>query len=533
MTTILRSTVFGGRYVLTEIIASGGMGDVWRATDQRLRREVAVKVLRSEFARDEVTRQRFQVEAQAVASVTSSGIASVYDYGEEVGRDGNVQAYIVMELVHGESLEERLHREFRLGASETLDIIAQAAVALQDAHDCGLIHRDIKPANLLLRTDGVVKLTDFGIVRVLDSTSLTQAGTMVGTVRYMSPEQLTGQTASPASDIYALGIVAYFCVAGHPPFDYDESMAVAMAHVSDPMPAMPPDVPPAVAEFISQMLAKHPSQRPPTATEVALRAAAIQESVNVRTTRTDQKMSSTPVSARAGDTTRQTVGVPSVLTIESPPTMTDRPPTAVVPASVALDDPREKSHRHRPWMLVLTAMGVMAAAAAAVLWLEAGPIRVSVPRLSGLTTSTALARVDQLGLRADQRLVDVDQRAGRVVSQLPRQGTSVPSGSHVLLNIASGYVTVNAAALQGQPAANAAAALSSLGLMSVQTTAVSTTSPGTVLSISPTGRVRVGTSVVMTVAVAPPPPTTTTTTTTTTRGGGPPSRGKHGGGNDQ
>ena len=313
MTTISRRSALDGRYVLTGLIASGGMGDVWRATDQRLRREVAVKVLRSEFAREDITRQRFQVEAQAVASLTAPGVASVYDYGEEVGSDGNRRAYIVMELVHGESLEERLHRDGRLGTSETLDVIAQAAVALQDAHDCGLIHRDIKPANLLLRTDGVVKLTDFGIVRVLDSTSLTQTGTMVGTVRYMSPEQLSGRKATPASDIYALGIVAYFCVAGHPPFDYDESMAVAMAHVSDPMPPMPPDVPREVAELISQMLAKDPSQRPSTATEVALRAAALRDSVQLPTSRTDQKIALTTAYARPGDTTSPMVDAPSKL----------------------------------------------------------------------------------------------------------------------------------------------------------------------------------------------------------------------------
>ena len=364
MTTISRRSALDGRYVLTGLIASGGMGDVWRATDQRLRREVAVKVLRSEFAREDITRRRFQVEAQAVASLTAPGVASVYDYGEEVGSDGNRRAYIVMELVHGESLEERLHRDGRLGTSETLDVIAQAAVALQDAHDCGLIHRDIKPANLLLRTDGVVKLTDFGIVRVLDSTSLTQTGTMVGTVRYMSPEQLSGRKATPASDIYALGIVAYFCVAGHPPFDYDESMAVAMAHVSDPMPPMPPDVPREVAELISQMLAKDPSQRPSTATEVALRAAALRDSVQLPTSRTDQKIALTPACARPGDTTSPMVDAPSKLPAASPPTLTTSTPTAVVSASAAPDGRREKPLWRKPWVLLSTVVMIVAAAAA-------------------------------------------------------------------------------------------------------------------------------------------------------------------------
>ncbi len=530
MTTISSSSALGGRYILTEMIASGGMGDVWRATDLRLHRSVAVKVLRSELARDEVARRRFQVEAQAVASLTSSGIASVYDYGEEVGSDGNQRAYIVMELVHGESLEERLRKEGRLGASETLDIIAQAAVALQDAHDRDLIHRDIKPANLLVRTDGVVKLTDFGIVRVLDSTSLTQTGTMVGTVRYMSPEQLSGRTATPASDIYALGIVAYFCVAGRPPFDYDQSMAVALAHVSDPLPPMPADVPPGMVELVSQMLAKDPGQRPHTATEVALRASALGASVPPPASRTEQRTAHPPgVSVRAGDTTRQRVDVPSTVATAPPPTLADRRSTAVMSASATLADPTGKPRRGSAWVLIWMVVAVVAVVTAAALWLEAGPTRVPVPRLTGLTTRAALARLDQLGLRADQRLVDVNQKAGRVVSQVPSQGTSVPGGSHVLLNIASGYVTVDIAALQGQSAARVAASLSSLGLNPVQTTAVSTASPGTVVSIAPSGRIRVGTPVVMTVAVAPPPPTTTTTAP---RVGEPPSHSKHGNGND-
>ncbi len=530
MTTISRGSTLGGRYVLSELIASGGMGDVWRATDQRLRREVAVKVLRSEFAPSEVTRQRFRVEARAVASMTSSGIASVFDYGEEVGNDGTQRAYIVMELVNGESLEERLRRENRLGVSATLDIIAQAAAALQDAHDCDLIHRDIKPANLLLRSDGVVKLTDFGIVRVLDSTSLTETGLMVGTIRYMSPEQLSGRTATPASDIYALGIVAYFCVAGHPPFDFDESMAVALAHVSDPLPPMPPDVPQQVAELFSQMLAKDPDQRPSTAAEVARRAAVLQDSVPVPTLRTQPK-TPTPVPARVGGSSGPVVNAPSTLAATSAPTLSDRQPTTVMTASAALDDPRERQRRRGHWMLIPIVVITVAAATAAVLWLTAGMTRVTVPRLSGMTANVAKTRLEQLGLRADQRLVDVDQRAGRVVSQAPRQGTSVSSGSRVYINVASGYVTVGVAALQGQPAAKVEAALSSLGLKPVQTTTVSTLSPGTVVSISPTGRVRLGTPVVMTVAAAPPPPTTSTTTAT--RGEGAPSHGKHQKGNDR
>lgn len=531
MSRVLSGSTLSGRYVLAELIASGGMGDVWRATDQRLRREVAVKILRSEFARDEATRHRFRVEAQAAAGLTSSGIATVYDYGEDAGTDEDQRAYIVMELVHGESLEERVQRVGRLGAFETLDIVAQAAVALQVAHDRDLVHRDIKPANLLLRTDGILKLTDFGIVRVLDTTSLTQTGIMVGTVRYMSPEQLSGQAATPASDIYSLGIVAYFCVAGHTPYDYVESMAVAMAHVNDPLPPTPTDVPAGVRQLISQMLDKDPARRPPTATNVAQRAVGLQDSLLVPASGTPPMAVPTQMSTRAGGATRPLSHGQSEVTGTYPPTLNDRLQTAIMPTPVVNGGSRKNRSRRRRWVLIATVLVVATTTAISLALLAARPTLVSVPRLRGLSTNEARASVDRLGLRTDQHFVDVNQKAGRVVAQVPRQGSSVPSGSRVVLDVASGYVTVEAVALQGKPAAQAMTALSSLGLKVVQTTAISANTPGSVVAISPAGRVRLGAPVVVTVAVAPPPPTTTTTTVAA-QDGGAPSHGKHGKGND-
>src|SRR5665213_1331584 len=185
MTTVPQGRAFGGRYRLSERIASGGMGDVWRATDELLGRNVAIKLLRSEFGDTELFRRRFRFEAQAAASLSHPGIAAVFDYGEEDGDSGDHRAYIVMELVEGESLDVRLRRLGRLGPSPTMDIVGQAARGLQAAHDRGIVHRDVKPANLLIRPDGMVKITDFGIARAIDGSALTQTGAMLGTVQYM------------------------------------------------------------------------------------------------------------------------------------------------------------------------------------------------------------------------------------------------------------------------------------------------------------------------------------------------------------
>jgi serine/threonine-protein kinase len=529
--TICEGSMLGDRYVLTRSIAGGGMGEVWIAIDRRLDREVAVKVLRSEFGRDELTRQRFRFEAQAAARLASSGIASVFDYGEEPADEGNDRAYIVMELVHGESLEERVRRADHLSVEETLDFIGQAAAGLQVAHDHGLVHRDIKPGNLLVRTDGIVKLTDFGIARALDASSLTQTGTLVGTVRYMSPEQLSGQGASPASDIYALGIVAYFCLAGHTPFDHDESMAVAMAHVHDPLPALPRHVPTEVAELVSRMLAKDPASRPASAADVAREAEALSKAAP-------------PALSRARPLTRPTggldersddaAGVPAVgspfdADYTADRTLTDRRQTVIMPAPPAGGDAPSGPRRRWPWVLATTV--VVALVAGLTLWRITTPAQVAVPHLTGLATLTAEARVDQVGLRADRHLVDVNRRVGQVVSQTPRPGASVAAGSHVVLGIASGFVALQAGTVQGRTAAQAAAVLASLGLHPVETSVVSTTAPGTVLSITPTGRIRLGTSVAIDVAVAPPPPPPTTTTTTTVpKARDAPSRAKHGSG---
>jgi eukaryotic-like serine/threonine-protein kinase len=273
--------VLNRRYQLTGRIATGGMGEVWRGTDELLGRAVAVKLLSDAHAADEQFRARFRAEARYAASLSHPGIARVYDYGESAagpargGRPGTPTAYLVMELVEGEPLSATLAREGRMSVDAALDIIAQAAWALAAAHEAGIVHRDVKPGNLLITPEGQVKITDFGIARAAISAHLTQSGMVMGTAQYVSPEQATARPITTATDIYSLGVVGYECLAGRPPFTAETPIALALAHVHKPPPSLPDDVPEPVAALVGEMLAKEPSGRPASARLVADRASAL------------------------------------------------------------------------------------------------------------------------------------------------------------------------------------------------------------------------------------------------------------------
>jgi serine/threonine-protein kinase len=273
--------LLGGRYRLSGRIAVGGMGEVWRGTDELLDRPVAVKLLSAAHATDEAFRARFRAEARYAASLSHPNIAQVFDYGEtsdyeEVPADlPSGGAYLVMELVPGEPLSALIAQQRRLTVQDTLRIISQAADALTAAHEAGIVHRDIKPGNLLVTGDGTTKITDFGIARAMwaaQASHLTQTGMVMGTASYVSPEQATGGTITSASDIYSLGVVAYECLTGTPPFTAETPVAIAVAHMHRPVPPLPDDVPAPVAELVIGMLAKPPEDRPQSARWVADRA---------------------------------------------------------------------------------------------------------------------------------------------------------------------------------------------------------------------------------------------------------------------
>ena len=261
--------MLGDRYLLTERIASGGMGEVWRATDDVLGRGVAVKILKREYADDPTFLERFRAEARLAAGLSHAGIAAVYDYGEDDG-----SPFIVMELVPGKALSAVIADEGAIAPELTLDIVGQAADALRTAHEGGVIHRDVKPGNLIVTPDGTVKITDFGIARATNAVPLTLTGAIMGTAYYISPEQASGESVTPASDVYSLGVVAYECLAGRRPFDGNTPVSVALAQVREEPPALTEGVPPPVADLVMRMLAKDPADRPSTG-ELAGEAAAL------------------------------------------------------------------------------------------------------------------------------------------------------------------------------------------------------------------------------------------------------------------
>ena len=248
------------RYERPERIARGGMGEIYRAEDAHLARTVAVKVLSERFADDEATRGRFTREGLAAARLSKApNTVTIFDVGEHEGRP-----YIVMEYLAGGSLADRLGREGAQPLGRALDWLREAAAALDAAHASGIVHRDVKPANLLLDHDDRVKVADFGVASAAHLASFTETGTVVGTAGYLAPEQARGETATPASDRYALAVVAFELLTGSRPFERESATAEAMAHVSAPIPpasAHNPELPPEVDEVLARGLAKEPADR--------------------------------------------------------------------------------------------------------------------------------------------------------------------------------------------------------------------------------------------------------------------------------
>ncbi|WCN78741.1 serine/threonine-protein kinase [Micromonospora sp. LH3U1] len=253
--------VLSGRYRLDERVATGGMGDVWRASDLILGRQVAVKVLLPALVSDPDFIARFRAEARIMAALRHPGIVQVFDCGADDLPDGGRADYLVMEFVAGEPLSKRIETAGRLDVAETMSIVAQAAAALNAAHRGGIVHRDVKPSNLLVQEDGTVVLVDFGVARSTDITSITSTNAVPGTALYMAPEQAAGRPVSGATDIYALGAVTYCCLTGSPPFTGDNPLQVAVRHLDDEPPELPHDIPEAVRALVSRALAKDPLDR--------------------------------------------------------------------------------------------------------------------------------------------------------------------------------------------------------------------------------------------------------------------------------
>ena len=460
-----------GRYQLVERIAVGGMGEVWRGHDQLLDRDVAIKVLKEEYAADPTFLQRFRGEAKHTASLSHPGIANVFDYGEV----GDV-AYLVMELVTSEPLSAVIARDAPMPPDVVLDILGQTALALQAAHEAGVVHRDVKPGNLLVRGDGVVKVTDFGIARAVDAAPVTQTGLLVGTAAYLSPEQAAGRAATAASDIYSLGVVGYECLTGQRPFRGESAIGVAMAHVNTEPPPLPDTVPPVVADFVLRALNKDPAKRQPSAGDFGRTALAIAAQLRE------------PATAPAGPTETKVMTVPPI------------------PAATP-DDGQQRRIRNR-----FIAIGVVVVVAGFIVLrscTNGGVDTARVPKVVGDTYAVGAHALESRGFTVKRDGVHrLHAPVGTVVGQSVKKGTVLQTGSTVTLQVSTGprTFTIKAADYLGRPGDEVANELAALRL-TVQTLSLPSSGPaGTVIAIAPTGRVQEGATVTVTVAGAPAPP---------------------------
>src|SRR6266704_2346878 len=457
--TVVPKSLLAGRYCLVHRLASGGMGQVWRAQDKVLGRQVAVKLLRSEFAGDQAFLDRFRIEARRTAALSHPGIASVFDYGEIEEPDPT--AYLVMELVEGAPLSAVLARKRRLDPGRVLDVVAQAALALEAAHRAGVVHRDVKPSNLVIRPDGVVKVTDFGIARAIGEMPRSEIGLVVGTAAYLSPEQVACRPATPASDVYALGVVAYECLAGRRPFTAEHPVALAIAHQRHPAPPLPPDVPKPVRALVERAMAKDARTRPPA-------DALAGNAIMARTALVDERHRSTRAGGNGwssghgnGNGSQHTQGLRAQAHTSDPEQETGE----WAPVSALLT--RAWSRRRRP--LAVTAMLAVLAVLVSVLT-AATAQRVptlTVPSVSGQPITTAGQLLVRAGFQVRERTQpNRSVKAGIVLAQDPAAGRQLKRGTLVTLTVSTGpaALAVDPADYLGQPLDSVRTALIRLGL---------------------------------------------------------------------
>ncbi|MEJ3744592.1 serine/threonine-protein kinase [Actinomycetes bacterium KLBMP 9797] len=400
--------LLGGRYRLDERVGTGGMGDVWRATDTLLTRPVAVKVLQPALVAQPGFAERFRSEARTLAGLRHPGVVNVYDYGEDD------VTYLVMAFVEGQPLNRRIEAAGRLSVGETVSIVTQAARALDAVHVTGVIHRDVKPGNLLIEPDGTVVLVDFGVARQAAAAELTKTNEVIGTALYMAPEQVSKRPLSPATDVYALGAVAYHCLVGEPPFPGESALQVALARLdSEPAP-LPDDVPEPVRAVVMRALAREPEDRYPSAGALADAMAAAG--------------SGTPLAVTAPLAAAGAAGAATVPTPAAGPGTTSSMPAAAT------------ARRHRTWALAGGALLVgVAVALAATLLPDDGDggeqqnpniVRTTEPAVTGgadpITTRRTPGRTRSASPSAS---VTETTAAPETSSPSPEQTTSEPEES--------------------------------------------------------------------------------------------------------
>ncbi|MEU7919882.1 Stk1 family PASTA domain-containing Ser/Thr kinase [Micromonospora zamorensis] len=425
-----QARLLGGRYQVGELLGYGGMAEVHRGRDLRLGRDVAIKMLRTDLARDATFQMRFRREAQNAASLNHPAIVAVYDTGEETAPTGETLPFIVMEFVNGRTLKEVLGAEGRLQPRRALEICADMCAALEFSHRHGIIHRDIKPGNVMLTQTGQVKVMDFGIARALASgaTTMTQTSAVIGTAQYLSPEQARGEAVDARSDVYAAGCVLFELVCGHPPFVGDSPVSVAYQHVRETPPTpsdINPDVTPAIDAIVLKALSKNPLNRYQSAGEMRadlLRAAA------------GRPVLATPVMTEA-----ETVAMAPAAGRGGYPAPAGGPQTGQL---ARVGDPRQR--KASSWLIAtFSAVGVLAVIAlvAALLWSQQqDKANKSVPTLVGKDQAAAVAAISGADLqpRVGDPVLANDCTKNTVAKQDPPPGTRLKQASTVTIQLCGG-----------------------------------------------------------------------------------------------
>ncbi len=451
------------RYELGEVLGYGGMSEVHRGLDTRLGRDVAVKVLRADLARDPQFQMRFRREAQNAAALNHPAIVAVYDTGEVQSEFGPLP-YIVMEYVDGQTLREIVKTQGPMSQQQVLDVMADVCAALDFSHRHQIIHRDVKPANVMINRAGAVKVMDFGIARALgEGQNVTQTAAVIGTAQYLSPEQARGEAVDARSDVYAAGCVLYELLTGEPPFTGDTPVAVAYQHVREDPKApseVNPAVPPQLDAVVLKALSKNPANRYQSAAEMR------SDLVRVRSGQAPLA----PAVMSADERTAMMAGGPptgSTRRINGRGTPPPAPPGYGGDYYADTEPPRRTGRTVAIVAGVLVVLGLVGFVAYQLLSGPATPSQVAVPGVVGQTQQDASNQLIAAGLRVGnvtQQESSVEQ-VGKVLNTNPAQGARVAERSTVDLAVGSGPAFVNVPALAGMSVADATALLKSQGLV--------------------------------------------------------------------
>jgi serine/threonine-protein kinase len=458
------------RYRVEARVATGGMATVYRATDLRLERDVALKVMKPALAGDPEFVQRFRGEARAAARLSHPNVVGVHDQGEA---DGLV--YLAMEFVPGRTLREVLAEGGALAPEQAVAVVDQVLQALEAAHRAGFLHRDVKPENVLVADSGIVKVTDFGLARALESSSSATRGVLIGTAAYLAPEQVSDGRSDERTDVYQAGVLLYELLTGRPPHSGESPWAVAYQHVNTDVPpvsASRPAIDPELDRLVAQATTRNRDRRIASVPQFLhqLRQVARRLPPPVPIARP------TTVLSRPGDTTEfarpqpPASPRPEERLTDGPATFPPPPPEVPTPAEVGPGEPAKPRARRRAWRVGVLVVAVLVVVSAAAGWFVAygNPFdRTDVPQVVGATEEKALAALRAVGFRAEvtERQFSEDVPAGIVIASDPEQGSGAQTGTTVALVLSLGPERYEVPDLKGKSPEDASTLLTATNLV--------------------------------------------------------------------